>query len=146
MIIQFIVVDEIPFGPVCKASHFGFIIGYCPSQRYLEIGFCQSTSGMGSLTTSTISPSGPRFGSIGSAAPPPRVYIRSWRLVILSRWGPWYWHRSIFARGGLGRRCRGILLEPDGRFEQILCKHTWMWQLALFPVWPWVGVVRSAGC
>jgi hypothetical protein len=71
MIIQFIVVDEIPFGPVCKASHFGFIIGYCPSQRYLEIGFCQSTSGMGSLTTSTISPSGPRFGSIGSAAPPP---------------------------------------------------------------------------
>jgi hypothetical protein len=103
MIIQFIVVDEIPFGLVCKASHFGFIIGYCPSQRYLEIGFCQSTSGMGSLTTSTISPSGPRFGSIGSAAPP---------LGFTSEVGDW----SSFPGGVLGI---GIGLSSLGEVSDV---------------------------
>jgi hypothetical protein len=44
--------------------------GIAPSQRYSEIGFRQSTLGSSGPTTTAISPSGSRFGSIGNAEAP----------------------------------------------------------------------------
>jgi hypothetical protein len=41
-----------------------------PSRRYSEIGFHQSTSGLGGLTTTATSPSGPGLDSIGPTEAP----------------------------------------------------------------------------
>jgi hypothetical protein len=43
------------------------LFGIAPSQRYLKIGFCQSASGLGGLTTAAISCLSPEFGSEGLA-------------------------------------------------------------------------------
>jgi hypothetical protein len=44
--------------------------GIVPSQRYSEIGFCQSASGLGGPTIAATSPLGPGLGSIGPAMAP----------------------------------------------------------------------------
>jgi hypothetical protein len=44
--------------------------GIVPSRRYSEIGFCQSASRLGGLTTVATSPSCPGLGSIGPAKVP----------------------------------------------------------------------------
>jgi hypothetical protein len=60
-------VIQVPFGPTRRHRASVSSSGIVPSRRYSLIGFHQSTSGLGGLTTTAIFPLGPRFSVVGPA-------------------------------------------------------------------------------
>jgi hypothetical protein len=73
--------------------------GIVPSQRYSEIGFHQSTSGLGGPMTVAISPSGPRFGLMGPTGSP-WLTSKVGAEPSFSWWGHWLWYRVGLSSSG----------------------------------------------
>jgi hypothetical protein len=114
--------NEVPPSPACQAPALDFIIWYHSEWDVLRVWFLHVQVEVGRLGDSNY---------LGSELPGltswpgqgPQVGICSWCWV-------------AFTRRGLQRRYWAVSVEPDGRLDEVLYKHT---RLGLFATGPESG-------